>query len=159
MKAPDPIKFSFRPHFRFQLQRRSLPVKHKEEFLQLKWTSSNSCLLNLPSHLLTQMDFREHQSATPRDITASAVTCFDFDGKHGVLCALPNGLLQLYDLRKPNKVEQTFELLHSHRTLLAGGGNSNGVQQQNIVCRDLIFDERHLFIATDHDVGLLNFFI
>ena len=82
----------------------------------------------------------------------SSFFCLDYDGLYAVLCgAKYYSRVNLYDIRVPGKHMQLyFPQLHKRRKRSGGEFVSSPVH--SLVC-----DSRYLFLATDHNVHVLDF--
>ncbi|TMW51558.1 hypothetical protein DOY81_003345 [Sarcophaga bullata] len=102
--------------------------------------------------------FRLYDRRTDRDELIwedpfdSSFFCLDYDGLYAVLCgAKYYSRVNLYDIRVPDKHMQLyFPQLHKRRR--GGGGEFVSSPVHSLAC-----DSRYLFLATDHNVHVLDF--
>lgn len=122
--------------------------------VQVKWIRPDWFLFNMDPHYMSLVDTRAWPHLSNQKLFHHyRMTCFDFDGKHGVVCGTNVGLLVLIDLRKPSDCVRLYDLEKKDTEYHP---NHNFLMRKT-VCKELIFDERHLFLSTNNEVNLLNF--
>ncbi|XP_037821362.1 F-box/WD repeat-containing protein 4-like [Lucilia sericata] len=83
----------------------------------------------------------------------SSFFCLEYDGLYGVLCGTKyHSRVNLYDIRKPDKHMQLYFPQINRRRRANGGGEFKSSPVYSLAC-----DCRYLFVATDHNVHVLDF--
>lgn len=112
---------------------------NRSQIYHTKWLENNTFVFTSYSSPLTLIDTRvdfKRQEFSCGNFTA---TSMDYDGKNGLIYGTLLGMMVLCDLRMPRTFERVFHL------------------DTVAVCRNLISDERHLYVSTDNAIHLLNF--
>jgi hypothetical protein len=109
------------------------------QIYKTQWINDSSFLFTNRNNPLSLIDTRQGFKVQDFSCGRFTATCIDYDGRFGVIYGTLLGMIILCDIRNPNTFERVFHL------------------DTATICREIISDERHLFVSTDNAIYLLNF--